>query len=593
MKPETKLGSKSTASLFLLAYRHALQTANWELMDQLLQKLSAVSVNVQMEFSRKLAFRLLGQERPDKLCVLVQSLMQYPICFVVLRQRQLETQEPVVEPIAGVPAIDFKSTLLAVTSLRQVLLVTVDVRNCINQREEYRPLFEWLFAIVHDVMSVYTEFNPDRPEDPADGNAMDVDRQSLTPEQVDTMSSLLEMVSKALCDLFLVVGPKETIRFIEYGVISATAALFKSPFPAVVDHAFRYLSYLYEYSSFKFGGMSDPAAPTIHHPNNEGLAVAMQTLNNSEIFDALLEVLNDFETFVDILLTYLQHFATNMAPRIPKRLRVRFYQAFQGLRTSPDHTIQNHALRCVHVMSSVGIRIGISVLYRENVESRRSKQVWMHRQCEGCQKRETIFGEFMMCAGCRKVRYCSKDCQVRDWKYHRMSCQFFRPRPGFRSRGTSTPVEQSTQTDESSFSPPELPAVGRTKRSGSFSSTQQFDGQSPITAALQQRQQQVSTSQRIPPSDISSQVDVQTVDPSQIADQEPEQEQEPHIHPVNGHRIRSRDSSTSDLMNSSQQSLDMRPRTTETQSSTDTSYSFDIHAWRNAEYRTISVQTSL
>ncbi len=36
---------------------------------------------------------------------------------------------------------------------------------------------------------------------------------------------------------------------------------------------------------------------------------------------------------------------------------------------------------------------------------------------------------------------------MKDWKYHRMSCHFFRPRPGFRSRGTQTAVDSCVQTD--------------------------------------------------------------------------------------------------------------------------------------------------
>jgi hypothetical protein len=54
------------------------------------------------------------------------------------------------------------------------------------------------------------------------------------------------------------------------------------------------------------------------------------------------------------------------------------------------------------------MRLGVEVLYRESVDARRQKQIHMRRTCEGCRETERNFGEFMMCAGCRKVRYCSK-----------------------------------------------------------------------------------------------------------------------------------------------------------------------------------------
>ncbi len=38
--------------------------------------------------------------------------------------------------------------------------------------------------------------------------------------------------------------------------------------------------------------------------------------------------------------------------------------------------------------------------------------------CGSCEK-----PSLMKCAGCNVVRYCSKECQKHDWKYHRLACK--------------------------------------------------------------------------------------------------------------------------------------------------------------------------
>ena len=44
--------------------------------------------------------------------------------------------------------------------------------------------------------------------------------------------------------------------------------------------------------------------------------------------------------------------------------------------------------------------------------------------CNTCSKERTASGEELLkCAGCGKVRYCSKECQRADWKSHKGLCK--------------------------------------------------------------------------------------------------------------------------------------------------------------------------
>ena len=50
--------------------------------------------------------------------------------------------------------------------------------------------------------------------------------------------------------------------------------------------------------------------------------------------------------------------------------------------------------------------------------------VFAERQCGGCGvwQRDTQT-KLDRCSRCRKVYYCSKECQLKDWKAHKLSCQ--------------------------------------------------------------------------------------------------------------------------------------------------------------------------
>ena len=40
-----------------------------------------------------------------------------------------------------------------------------------------------------------------------------------------------------------------------------------------------------------------------------------------------------------------------------------------------------------------------------------------------CKKVETRFGQFNVCSACRSVYYCSRECQLADWKAHKKACK--------------------------------------------------------------------------------------------------------------------------------------------------------------------------
>ncbi|KXS12208.1 hypothetical protein M427DRAFT_101559 [Gonapodya prolifera JEL478] len=42
------------------------------------------------------------------------------------------------------------------------------------------------------------------------------------------------------------------------------------------------------------------------------------------------------------------------------------------------------------------------------------------RLCE--KKKEEMVPRLLKCGGCAKMRYCCKDCQVKDWKRHKVEC---------------------------------------------------------------------------------------------------------------------------------------------------------------------------
>lgn len=142
----------------------------------------------------------------------------------------------------------------------------------------------------------------------------------------------------------------------------------------------------------------------------------------------------------------------------------------------------SYITRTISVLRSTGSSLGISVLFTEtavpfigwtcdnymrqpnqynsfsvfnrkfgnithnNVSTKRQAVLRINHVCESCGISEPQFSTYLLCAGCRNVRYCSKKCQLQDWRWHRMGCVFFRPEKGKRSRGTQTGVDAFCQT---------------------------------------------------------------------------------------------------------------------------------------------------
>jgi hypothetical protein len=195
--------------------------------------------------------------------------------------------------------------------MRQSLLVTVDVRLMLLRNPNYSIIFRWMFALVDDILG--------------DDSSVNVSSQ----ECLDQAISVLDVISKSLCDYFLIIERNDIPPLIQMGLLKCLIQLSRSLYPNVLDHCYRAISYLYEFSSRE---------------------VAAEHYDNCPFFDGLLSNLQAEKP--QIVLTTLQHCATHLIPRIPRRLRQTFMTQFNRLRTSqpPDHAIQTHALRCMHVM---------------------------------------------------------------------------------------------------------------------------------------------------------------------------------------------------------------------------------------------------
>lgn len=44
------------------------------------------------------------------------------------------------------------------------------------------------------------------------------------------------------------------------------------------------------------------------------------------------------------------------------------------------------------------------------------------RKCTCCQKQEKKYGDYAKCSRCNEAHYCGRDCQIKDWKIHKLLC---------------------------------------------------------------------------------------------------------------------------------------------------------------------------
>jgi len=51
------------------------------------------------------------------------------------------------------------------------------------------------------------------------------------------------------------------------------------------------------------------------------------------------------------------------------------------------------------------------------------KNITRITQCTGCGKKSTAEEKFMVCSGCKFSRYCSAECQKKDWPAHKLFCK--------------------------------------------------------------------------------------------------------------------------------------------------------------------------
>ncbi|KAI3650697.1 hypothetical protein MP228_004178 [Amoeboaphelidium protococcarum] len=467
---DTKLGSKSTATLFIMALRHALNRRSDDDVSQLMLKCK----EAETDFERKLAFRLLSSSsdavnagRPDKLYTLLILVINYAYVGgdtlsnsnfnngfqnngnlddnMFNPQRMMNDKEQLDRYFKRL-----QRQRMAVDLLKQVLFITTDIRRVVL--DEFSFVIQWICSTICQLSTCFSALQI--RSSGTDSSQVDEEIASANANAQEEIGELLDSFIRCLSDVFIIAEQQHFEHYLD-DLCNVLLSLQQVKQSSVIDLAVRLMSFIYEFA------------------NEETLT----RFNDTKVIDQYLQILKihrqqlsngnvqlSFDYTSDILLTFMQHLATHLVCKVPDQLRPYVHSVCEDWRVvmgthndlniEQQHivSLQNFAVRTLHVLSSTGISVGIQALFSESVEIRKSRQLSIKRKCEGCGMIENHFGDFMMCAGCRKVRYCGKECQVKDWKYHRMSCHFFRPRPGFRSRGTQTPVDVQTQTELTSAS---------------------------------------------------------------------------------------------------------------------------------------------
>ncbi|KAK0104986.1 hypothetical protein ONS95_004644 [Cadophora gregata] len=60
---------------------------------------------------------------------------------------------------------------------------------------------------------------------------------------------------------------------------------------------------------------------------------------------------------------------------------------------------------------------------------------------EGCRTCGTTRGNLKLCAGCRSISYCSKECQAKNWAYHKAVCKIIRMERAMHEATGGVPME--------------------------------------------------------------------------------------------------------------------------------------------------------
>lgn len=62
--------------------------------------------------------------------------------------------------------------------------------------------------------------------------------------------------------------------------------------------------------------------------------------------------------------------------------------------------------------------------HRSAISKLESESLEKEKGCYVCNAKEAKSGgKLMICTGCRKVTYCSQECQKKDWKQHKIICK--------------------------------------------------------------------------------------------------------------------------------------------------------------------------
>ena len=427
----------------MLTYtRYALEMGSIEDLKRLLNK--ARQQPVEAEFERKLAYRMLYTHyATEKLSTCLRLLMSFAVNDTI----NATIDDTIDDTMNDGEISTWQALKASLEVLKTCFLPTVDVREWIVK--QLPGLIDWLFIVMADCIS-----------------NMNIEDARLS----------LEMAAKSTTDILLMAH-----QSVFHRLVPATAqlglALAHSNSPAVIDPIIRVLSIVYEFASDSDTARLDSS------PFWDQLLIRAMGTSSSDPSSSLSAEVDREEMQVPLL----QGMATHFITRLPTRLKSTCLALCRDIERAnliylhhnnnnqqnnvPQHlqqrraTLANMAGRIGHILTSPPTALGIRILHAEqyahrfsslipsNSSSTSSRSILrIHRHCESCQATEPHFGQFMVCAGCRRVRYCSKECQGRDWKYHRMGCMFFRPRPGFRTRGTQARVDRGTQTGDADTS---------------------------------------------------------------------------------------------------------------------------------------------
>ncbi|KAJ7792405.1 hypothetical protein B0H14DRAFT_2931359 [Mycena olivaceomarginata] len=66
-----------------------------------------------------------------------------------------------------------------------------------------------------------------------------------------------------------------------------------------------------------------------------------------------------------------------------------------------------------------------------------SAEIPAFRTCAACYKPETKYLRYQRCGACQRASYCSRECQKKDWRAHKQTCQIqSKNRESFPAKGT-------------------------------------------------------------------------------------------------------------------------------------------------------------